>query len=408
MPHHGAQLRSPPLDWQAAASCAILLLRLSAAHEKRGRMGEWQTQMRKVLVYDIAADSGGALSILNAFYRYVSQHPTGIHWYFMVSVAQLPCAPNITVIRRPSVKKSWFHRLWYDVAVTPALVKKLAPDVLFSMQNLMLPRTRVKQVVYMQQMIPFSDLRFSFRESKVKWFYQHILSKFIFASMRKAEKVVVQTHWVARRVAQRTHTPLEKYLVALPDVPKGDASAPYDIQRARHSFFYPSAVASYKNFGLLYEAVDLLRGAGVAGFEVLLTATEEQLAGLGLTKNDPAFRFLGPQPHEEILKRYQRTTLLFPSKLETLGLPLLEARANQALILAGDTPFGREALDGYPNARFFDVASARSLADAMKGIIDGSIAYDPAGDPGMSGQYAGWKDVVELLRAVCQQAGPHS
>lgn len=31
----------PPLDWQAAASCAILLLRLSAAHEKTrtdGRM----------------------------------------------------------------------------------------------------------------------------------------------------------------------------------------------------------------------------------------------------------------------------------------------------------------------------------------------------------------------------------
>jgi len=59
--------------------------------------------------------------------------------------------------------------------------------------------------------------------------------------------------------------------------------------------------------------------------------------------------------------------------LETFGLPLLEARLSNAYILAGNTSFGREILDGYPNVDFFEPRSVRDLVLKMKSCLENDI-----------------------------------
>jgi glycosyltransferase involved in cell wall biosynthesis len=62
--------------------------------------------------------------------------------------------------------------------------------------------------------------------------------------------------------------------------------------------------------------------------------------------------------------------LIFPSYLETFGLPLLEARFFNAPIAASDRPFAREILEGYSNADFFDPFSPDDLANKMKKYLE--------------------------------------
>ena len=59
-------------------------------------------------------------------------------------------------------------------------------------------------------------------------------------------------------------------------------------------------------------------------------------------------------------------TLIFPSFIETFGLPLLEARESGAPVLAADTPFAREILANYEKAEFFPYDNPEILAEKIK------------------------------------------
>ena len=98
-----------------------------------------------VLVYDVAASSGGALSVLKDYYNSYVANSDGNHYYFVISTPELASTANITILRYPWIKKSWFHRLWFDYVVAPELVKKLKIDTVFSLQNTLLPRIGIPQ-----------------------------------------------------------------------------------------------------------------------------------------------------------------------------------------------------------------------------------------------------------------------
>ena len=70
---------------------------------------------------------------------------------------------------------------------------------------------------------------------------------------------------------------------------------------------------------------------------------------------------------------YDRCTLLFPSYIETFGLPLAEAAQSGNPILAADTPFAHEILAEYGNAYFFQPSDCGRLAELMQDVLDGRI-----------------------------------
>ena len=74
-----------------------------------------------------------------------------------------------------------------------------------------------------------------------------------------------------------------------------------------------------------------------------------------------------------MLKRYNESSLVFPSYIESFGLPLAEARAMGTVIFASDCPFSREVLAGYENAYFFDPFKPEQLAALMEDSICGRI-----------------------------------
>ena len=62
---------------------------------------------------------------------------------------------------------------------------------------------------------------------------------------------------------------------------------------------------------------------------------------------------------------YAKSILVFPSYVESFGLPLLEAKLTETYIIASDTPFCREILNEYDKVEFFEEMDYQTLGDLI-------------------------------------------
>ena len=90
--------------------------------------------------------------------------------------------------------------------------------------------------------------------------------------------------------------------------------------------------------------------------------------------NLPQIHFAGLQPREKVFDYYARASaLLFPSLLETWGLPISEFKQTGKAMLLADLPYAHETLGTYEKALFFNPTAAHDLAEKMESIISGSL-----------------------------------
>ena len=68
----------------------------------------------RIVVNDIAASSGGVLTVLRDFYQYVRDNDTENEWYFLVSGDYIQSTERIHVIQLPQIKDSYLKRLQFD------------------------------------------------------------------------------------------------------------------------------------------------------------------------------------------------------------------------------------------------------------------------------------------------------
>ncbi len=327
------------------------------------------------MVFDVAAESVGALSILHDFHRkVVEQAEEGKIWLFVLGQADLSESANIKILRFPWIKKSWFHRLFFDWFVAPRLVKQYEIDEVLSLQNLTVPRVRCLQTVYLHQSLPFSEYRFSFFEEPLFWTYQNIIGRMILHSIKTADSVIVQTQWMKRVCMEKTGCRESKFRVQSPEIAIVPKMFFTPSPKSLSTFFYPAAPFSYKNHRVVLEACKVLKNQGVTDYKVLFTfsGSENRFAGELVEvsrRHDLPVEFLGSLTRDEVFEYYARSVLLFPSYIETFGLPLLEAKIHRSVILASDCLFSHEILDGYEYVRFFDFRRAEMLGAEMNRLI---------------------------------------
>ena len=333
----------------------------------------------KIIVFDIPASESGALTILKDFFDYVvCSERRDLEWLFVVSTDKLindkRCS-NVRVLKFPSVKKNWLERLKFEIFIAPCILHKYNANVVFSLQNIAIINSNVPQVIYVHQSLPYVVHHFSIfkREERFLAVYANIFRILIGWSVRKAASVIVQTSWLKEAIVVQHRIPATKILVIPPSL---NIYISADVvQREFTEFFYPTTPYFYKNIYVLVEAVRLLKEDGLCP-KVILTITGKEnlyaqelyakIKALGLSE---FFFFVGRINRDEVFRLYRRTTLLFPSKLESYGLPLLEARTVETYIIASDTPFAREILEGYSKVCFCGESDAIAFAEAMKVLM---------------------------------------
>lgn len=334
-----------------------------------------------ILVYDVAASSSGALSVLEDLYHDIdSNQDKSVQWTFVISTPKLKETENIHIIRKPWIKKSWLHRLVFEFFGIQRVIRKVKPDKVFSMQNLAVPRCKLPQILYVHLALVFSDYKYSIKENKTVWIYQNIMNHWVYHSIRKADKTIVQTEWMKEFCVNCTKVSSEKITVIQPNIAIGDLERFENIPENLKRFIYPATPLKYKNHMLILQACKKLQEEGVQDYEVLFTFNKyDGVCAKHLydyaQENNLNVKFIGSQSRNVIFELYTKAVLIFPSFVESYGLPLLEARMSGAPVLAGDMPFSREILKGYKNMRLNAVSDSESLYSNMKDCIMGTFEY---------------------------------
>lgn len=345
----------------------------------------------KIVVNDVAASTGGAMTVLRDFYTYVCNHDRENQWIFLLGDQYFEETDNVKIITLPKVKQSRLRKLWFDFVSGRRFINSLAPDAVLSLQNTITLGVKAPQAVYIHQSIPFQSVKnFSFfrHGERSLAVIQHLIGWVIKLSAKKSDMVIVQTKWMQQAVCNMCRLPEEKVLACLPPVkplPGNEKKAVFD----KAAFFYPTAEGSYKNNTCVFQASQMLDQKGII-HSVTVTLNPKHSAG--------HVACTGRLPYEQVLERYQRATLVFPSYIETFGYPLAEAKMAGAIVLAADTPFAREVLDGYANAYYFDPFKPAELAELMEQVALGVIERKTIiqGDTPL---VPGWEMVVDQLLA---------
>ena len=288
---------------------------------------------------------------------------------------ELSEAEHLKVVRLN--KGSWLNRLWFETIELPKLVANIDPDLIISLQNMPIRGCRQPQYVYLHQSLQYCPKRFSFLKSVERSLAirQHLICEMYRRTLPKADRIFVQTNWIKEatkrwigweeRSADITVVPFALDVERLP-------IRAYEGQQTR-MFFYPARADVYKNHEVVVEACKNLVARGIDEFKVLFSIGPRENAyaqRLATTSHHLPIEFAGNLPYESVWDLYSKSVLLFPSYLETCGLPLLEGREAGTRIIASDLPFSHEALDGYANAEFFKHDSPQQLATLMQASLD--------------------------------------
>lgn len=321
----------------------------------------------KIMVFDVPAESGGALTILKLYYNKAIKDINN-KWIFVVSVPILEETQNVKVIRFPWIKKSWFHRLYFDNFVAPQIAKNEKPDEILSLQNIIVDNVKIKQTLYLHQPLPFIDKKYVINENFKFWILQNVISRMIFKSIKKADKIIVQTNWMKNACLKKVNVSPEKFEILEPEI-NISVGKKYQ-QNCDNLFFYPAGKLSYKNHEVIVKAAMELINNGVDNFKVIFTLNGNEADHIKylykLTKSELLpIDFIGSLSIEEVYEYYGKSVLVFPSYIETFGLPLLEARMHETPIIASDCAFSHEILDRYEKVNFFDPFNEKALADIM-------------------------------------------
>ncbi len=319
----------------------------------------------KTLVIDVAASSGGAMTILRRFYKKFTLDKDE-QYVLCVSSDEFTDSSNVSVRRYPNVKRSWLHRAYFDLVTVPRILKKEKIDRVFSLQNTAVP-TRLPISIYLHQPLPYCGIKISFFKDKKLWFVQNVIGAVIHSSVKKADSITVQTKWMKDAVIKKDKIAPNKIRIETPDLDK-NLIKPFDPNKFDNAFFYPADNTLYKNHDLIYETAAYLHETGFDSYKIVLTLDEKELTESQramIAQCRDRFVFIGRIPYERVTEEYTRSALLFPSYVETYGLPLAEARSAGCPIAASDTPFAHEILDDYYNKILFDPFDASNCANAI-------------------------------------------
>lgn len=291
---------------------------------------------------------------------------------------------NIEFVDFPKAKKNWVYRIYYEYCGFKKLSKQLKPYLWLSLHDITPNVLATVRAVYCHNPTPFykakkSDFRHSYKLVLFSFFYKYLYR----INIKKNNFVIVQQKWIKEAFVHNYDLHGEQVLVAYPNtktaVVEVGSSTISDNKKSKKTFFYPSLSRTFKNFEFVCEAVKVLNAQAVEGFEVLLTldGMEDSYASWVVNKYKDVdnIKFIGLIPYSKMADCYRKTDcLIFPSRLETWGLPISEFAQYDKPMLLIDLPYAHETSIGAKYVDYFNAESCRDLAQKMENVIKGDLS----------------------------------
>lgn len=318
-----------------------------------------------ILVNAANLASGGALTILENFYRYAPKNSI-----FLIKNKELkkylikarPNGPELIII--PAwTKKPYFLFLYYYYWINN-FSKKNGVNEIISLGNIA-TKTKINQKLYIHW--PYFAYGLNIGKNanlstKVKRYFRYF---FIYFFSRYANTWIVQTDVMVRKISEKKNSYNKKIIKIYPGINKINSTEIKSTFNKKEiiNLIYPSLYYSHKNFESLFntgKSIDYLN----LPYKISLTLPVDIFNSLGFNKLS-SIQNLGVLGKDELHNQYlQHDALIMPTKLETFGLPYIEAMTYSLPILTSDKDFSREICSKY--AIYFDPDNSDSIINSIK------------------------------------------
>lgn len=341
---------------------------------------------RTIVISAVSLRKGGTLTILRDCLLYLSSVTDKFRVVALVHKRELCDYPGIEYIEMPDIIRSCGRRLWCEYVTMYKISERLSPVCLWLSLHDTTPRVHAEmQAVYCQTSFPF--YKWSFRDFvmdyKIPLFA--LLTKYAYKiNIKRNKYIVVQAGWLKEGLSRVLKVPKEKFLIAAPeerDYKNIELENRHVLNLPYYTFLYAATPDCHKNFEALCRAAVLLeKDLGQNRFKVVLTigGTENKYARWLHAKWGycTSIDFAGYMSRGKLYDYYQACNcLVFPSKVETWGLPISEFSVFGKPMLLSDLPYAHETSAGSSQTAFFDACSPDELKEKMKKLIKGDASF---------------------------------
>lgn len=367
---------------------------------------------RTIVISAVNIRKGGTLTILRECLKYLSGLTDEYNIVALVHDKNLCFFEGIEYIEIPNTIKSWGRRLWCEYVTMGRISRDLADKFggkvyLWLSLHDTSPRVQAEhQAVYCQTSFPF--LKWKMRDLKMdpKIPLFALFTKYAYrVNVHANDWLIVQAEWLRNGLSRLLKVPADRFIVApveaalmeIPEVLKPDGE-PF-------TFLFPASGDCHKNFETLCEAARLLeQETGTGKFKVMLTIGGDENRYTRWLKSHwgavSSICWNGHMSREQLFEHYATSDcLVFPSRVETWGLPVSEFLPTGKPVIVSDLPFAHETTAGASQVAFFDPASPSALKEEMLRIMNGDFSHTvPVERRDMAAPVAhGWEEVFKLL-----------
>lgn len=339
--------------------------------------------MKTIVVSAVNIRKGGTLSILRDCLAYLATQASHYRIVALVHKQELCDYEGIEYIEMPDIIKGWSKRLWCEYVTMYRISKELAPVYLWLSLHDTTPRVIAEhRAVYCQTSFPFLKLKAN------DWRFDYKIGLFgLFTrlayriNIKKNDYLIVQAKWLREGFARMFKLPRERFIVAPPERKHHHTVAPEHKKQEVYTFFYAATPDCHKNFELICQAAQLLEETiGKGRFRVVLTVkgTENSYAQW-LHKQwgeVDSIVFHGFMDKETLYNHYAMADcLIFPSRIETWGLPISEYAQYDKPMLLADLPYAYETAAGSQQVAFFNPENPNELKGMMLRLIEDDTCF---------------------------------
>lgn len=360
-----------------------------------------------IIISAINFRDGGPLSVLQDCLRYVNNHLSSEYRIIALvhKIERFQNLEHIELIEFPKSATSYLYRLYYEYIYFKKISEKYDPFLWLSLHD-MTPNVKASiRAVYCHNPAPFynitlKDFWLDPRFALFNFFYKYLYQ----INIQKNHFVIVQQEWIRKKFELMYG--VQQTIVSHPSIEiirTNQIIAEKTQTLKNYHFFFPTIPRVFKNIELICDAVNILNDKKISGFEVTLTinGTENRYAKslIDNYKNIKNINFIGKQTREKVFELYQKTDcLIFPSKLETWGMPITEFQNFDKPILLADLEYAHETAKNYRKIKFFDPYDPHELANYMHKAILQQLIFDSSEPILISSPYAqNWNELFTIL-----------
>ncbi|MVZ60980.1 glycosyltransferase [Sphingobacterium humi] len=336
---------------------------------------------KTIVVSAVNLNVGGTLTILRDCLSYLSSLNKEGDYRIIAVVYDKDLAyyPYIEYIENKWPKKSWLNRLWYEYISLNKISKQIGPVFLWLSLHDTTPNVIAeRQAVYCHNPFPFYHWKFKEILFAPKIVGFSLFSKLIYQKgIHRNLFVIVQQQWIKDAFKRMFGLAKDKIIVALPTENSDNnwSIKPSEGTVEIPSFIYAASPNSHKNFECLCEATRILAINTDSEFNVKLTidGTENAYSKWLYKKwgSVKQIKWEGFQDRKSMFKLYNEAScLVFPSKVETWGLPITEFASFKKPMLLANLPYAKETAASTSNAAFFNSENPQELAELMLAFIE--------------------------------------